>query len=186
MGTATRILRQEQEPILLMLDLADEVLREIERGGRVAPETLAGLSEFFRLFAERFHNRKEEDLLFPLLEQKGVPRKGGCIGVMLAEHEQGRTLIRQMTAAADAYGEGDAEAVISWAEAGRNYTTLLRQHIHREGHALYSMAESLLSEAEQNELVEAFTKLEEKETSSGNKHRVHALMDLLTRRAPQP
>ncbi len=186
MGTATRILRQEQEPILLMLDLTEEVLREIERGERAAPETLAGLSEFFRLFAERFHNGKEEDLLFPLLEQKGVPRAGGCIGVMLAEHEEGRTLIRQMSAAADACAEGNAEAVVSWAEAARSYTTLLRQHLHREGHALYSMAETLLSETDQNELVDAFTRLEEKETGSGNKSRVRTLMDRLARRPLQP
>ena len=65
-------------------------------------EVLANLQEFFRLFADQCHHGKEEELLFPLLEQKGIPRTGGPIGVTLHEHEEGRALVRQMGDAVEA------------------------------------------------------------------------------------
>src|SRR3990172_610209 len=110
MTAATSTLRKEHEAILKMLDATEAAAQRLEQGERLRPETLAGLLEFFRLFADRCHHGKEEDLLFPLLESKGLPRSGGPIGVMLSEHEQGRPLVRQMADAAEAYGGGAAEA----------------------------------------------------------------------------
>src|SRR3990172_2858898 len=93
MDTATGILRQEHDAILRMLEVAEAVARQLDRGEDVPAETLAGLLECFRLFADRCHHGKEEDLLFPLLEKKGLPRAGGPIGVMLGGDEDGRALV---------------------------------------------------------------------------------------------
>ncbi|HKZ53317.1 MAG TPA: hemerythrin domain-containing protein [Candidatus Acidoferrales bacterium] len=180
MTTATTILRTEHDAILRMLDATEEVARQLDRGQRVAPETLTGLLEFFRLFADRCHHGKEEDLLFPLLEKKGLPRAGGPIGVMLHEHEQGRALVKQMADAAEAYGAGAAEAGGRWAEAARGYSFLLRQHIDKENNVLFVMAENLLSSTEQAELATAFEKVEEEKMGPGTHERLHALMDKLT------
>lgn len=179
MSTATSILRQEHDAILRMLDAAEEAARLLDLGQRVAPETLAGLLEFFRLFADRCHHGKEEDLLFPLLEKKGLPRDGGPIGVMLAEHDQGRALIRQMAEAADAYGSSATPAGRSWAAAARSYAALLREHINKENNVLFVMAENLLSATEQSELARAFEKAEEEKMGAGTHERLHALMEKL-------
>jgi hemerythrin-like domain-containing protein len=179
MTTATAILRQEHDAILRMLDAAEEAARLLDLGERVAPETLAGLLEFFRLFADRCHHGKEEDLLFPLLEKKGLPRAGGPIGVMLAEHDQGRALVRQMMEAADAYGSGATQAGRAWAEAARGYAALLREHINKENNVLFVMAENLLSATEQSELARGFEKVEEEKMGAGTHERLHALMEKL-------
>jgi hemerythrin-like domain-containing protein len=179
MNTATAILRQEHDAILRMLDVTDAIVQQLERNQRVAPETLAGLLEFFRLFADRCHHGKEEELLFPLLERKGMAHEGGPIGVMLHEHEQGRSLVRQMGDAADAYGSGQAQAGARWADAARSYVALLRQHIDKENNVLFMMAENVLSAAEQAELVAAFEKVEEEKMGAGTHERLHALMDKL-------
>ena len=83
MPQATAILRQEHEAILKVLGAAEEAARRIDSGGPVRREALSGLSEFFRLFADKCHHGKEEDLLFPLLESHGMPRSGGPTGVMM-------------------------------------------------------------------------------------------------------
>src|SRR3989304_1422677 len=101
MTTATGVLRQEHDAILRMLEVAEAVARQLDRGENVPADTLAGLLEFFRLFADRCHHGKEEDLLFPLLEKKGLPRAGGPLGGMLGEHERGRPPVRRMGGAAD-------------------------------------------------------------------------------------
>lgn len=186
MTTATAILRKEHDAILRMLDATEEVVRLLYRGERVVPEILAGLLEFFRLFADRCHHGKEEDLLFPLLERKGLARAAGPIGVMLDEHEQGRSLVREMGAAAEAYGKGDSEAGQRWAQAGRAYATLLRQHIHKENNVLFMVAENLLSEAEQGNLAREFEKVEEEKMGAGTHERLHVLMDKLATQILSP
>lgn len=180
MKTATSILRQEHEAILSMLEVAEEVGRRLEQHQTVSPETLAGLLEFFRLFADRCHHGKEEDLLFPLLEKKGLPRAGGPIGVMLSEHEQGRALVQQMAATAEAYRQGAADAGSEWATAARRYAALLRDHIAKENNVLFLMAENLLTASEQQNLAAEFEKAEEEKLGAGTHERLHALMEKLT------
>jgi len=176
MDTATAVLRKEHEAILKMLAVTEEVARRLEGGEQTAPETLANLLEFFRLFADKCHHGKEEDLLFPQLEKKGMPRAGGPIAVMLAEHNQGRALIRQMAQAADAYSRQPEKAGPAWAEAARGYTSLLRAHIEKENHVLFFMAERMLTPSEQAELAEGFEKIEVEKMGAGTHERLHAMM----------
>lgn len=180
MSSATAILRQEHDAILQMLEVSEELARLLEQGERVAAETLADLLEFFRVFADQCHHGKEENLLFPLLLMKGLPPQSGPIQVMLSEHEQGRAFGRQMAEAADAYGRGDLAAGSRWAANARAYAALLRQHIDKENHVLFLMADNLLTDAEQRALAEAFEKLEDEKIGVGTHQRLHALMQKLT------
>ena len=182
MAIATKVLRHEHEAILRMLGASEEVGRRLEQGEQVEQQTLDGLLEFFQLFADRCHHGKEEDLLFPLLEKKGFPREGGPIGVMLFEHERGRSLIRQMAEATAAFKAGDKSAGIRWAGAGAGYAALLRAHIDKENNILFAMAERVLTPEEQADLAEGFEKLEVEKMGPGTHERLHAMMDALLAR----
>jgi hemerythrin-like domain-containing protein len=179
MSTATEILRREHDAILRMLEATEEVSQRLRRRERVEPQILDNLLEFFRLFADRCHHGKEEDLLFPLLEKKGMPRDGGPIGVMLNEHDLGRGFVRQMAEAAGAYSAGDLDSGGKWAAAAMQYVDLLREHIAKENQILFVMAERMLSSSEQLELAEAFEKVEVEKMGAGTHARVHAMMDKL-------
>jgi len=176
MDTATAVLRKEHEAILKMLDVTEEVARRLNAGEQFTPETLASLLQFFRLFADKCHHGKEEDLLFPQLEKKGMPRTGGPLGVMLAEHEQGRALIRQMAEATEAYPNQPQKAGPAWAQAARGYVGLLRAHIDKENNVLFVMAERMLTPGEQTELAEGFEKFEVEKMGAGTHERLHAMM----------
>lgn len=180
MTGATRVLRDEHDAILRMLEVTEAVARRLESGQTVPADTLGGLLEFFRLFADRLHHGKEEDLLFPLLEQKGVPREGGPVGVMLAEHEQGRALIRQMAGASTAYAEGSPEAGADWVGPARQYVELLRQHIDKENNVLFVAAEKMLSADEQGELAKQFEAVQEEKLGADTYQRLRALADRLS------
>lgn len=176
---ATQALRNEHDAILRILDVAEESARRLHAGEAVPAEVLNGLLEFLKLFADRCHHGKEEDLLFPLLEKKGLPRHGGPIGVMLHEHDLGRNLIAQMTSATAAIETGDGLAGRQWAEAAAQYAALLRDHIYKENNILFVMAERMLTNAEQQELERAFAKVEAEKLGEGTHERLHALMDQL-------
>ena len=186
MPTATEILRHEHDAILKMISATEEVARRLDRGERVRPEILGNLLEFFRLFADRCHHGKEEALLFPLLESKGLPRQGGPIGVMLLEHDEGRGFIKQMVEAAEAYKTVPESAGPRWAEPARNYSALLRAHIDKENNILFRIAEQILTPDEQARLAEDFEKVEVEKMGAGTHERLHAMMDqLLTEVFPQ-
>ena len=175
MPQATAILRQEHEAILKVLDAAEEAARRIDSGGPVRREALSGLSEFFRLFADKCHHGKEEDLLFPLLESHGMARVGGPTGVMMHEHEEGRALVRQMAEAAEACNWGE-DSQRKWAAAARGYIELLRQHISKENNILFVMAENMLTAQEQEDLAAEFDKVEIEKMGAGTHERLHAMM----------
>jgi hemerythrin-like domain-containing protein len=178
MFEATAILRKEHDAILKMLDATEEAARRMDGGAKVKTETLEGLLEFFRLFADKCHHGKEEDLLFPLLESRGMPRSGGPTGVMLHEHEQGRALIKQMAEATEACRRGE-KAESAWAAAARGYTELLRQHISKENNILFVMTENMLTPEEQRQLAAEFDKVEIEKMGAGTHERLHASMDRL-------
>ena len=104
-------LRMEHEAVKITLRVLDSICKQAEKTGEMAsPEHLEQLIEFFTTFVDRCHHGKEEELLFPALEEVGVSREGGPIGVMLKEHQQGRDHVAKMKAALIRYREGDRGA----------------------------------------------------------------------------
>ncbi len=179
MEFATQTLRREHEAILEMLAVAAELASRLEEGTPVPAEQLRDTIEFFTVFADRCHHAKEEELLFPALEQKGMPRAGGPIAVMLHEHDVGRAAVRRMSAAAEAY-PADPAAGPAWAAAARDYTALLHGHIQKENNVLFVMAERLLSDAEQARLGADFETVEALKMGAGTHERLHGLIRRLT------
>ena len=157
----TEILSSEHRVIEQVLDCLEQIIAGAERTGTLDAAAATDALNFFRTFADQCHHGKEEAHLFPALEAKGFPRESGPTGVMLAEHEQGRACVRQMQAAIP------TGAVPAFAEAGRRYSTLLRQHIQKEDHCLFSMADNTFSAADQATLLAKFERVEAEELGAG-------------------
>lgn len=99
----------------------------------------------FLCFTETFaepHHQKEEKVLFPALEEKGIPNEGGPIGMMLYEHETKRGYVKALKEAFEASDENrireNAQAIVN----------LLRDHIYKEDNILYPCAKDVLTEDE--------------------------------------
>ena len=96
---ATDQLRDEHKGVFLMLAILEKVSAKLETEASLDKGHLEGMLEFFRVFVDKCHHGKEEDLLFPAYEAAGIPNKNGPINVMLAEHAEGRGYIKSMTEA---------------------------------------------------------------------------------------
>lgn len=148
---ATDFLKEDHVLIERALCLLERALEKVERGEAPDAELLVRLARFFEEFADHIHHRKEEDILFPALEDCGVPREGGPIGVMLMEHGQGRSLVAQL-------GRGSRQEIVA---AGKAYLLLLRQHMHKENNVLFAMTDQLLPPDSQEALRVRFEEAEE-------------------------
>jgi hemerythrin-like domain-containing protein len=163
----TEILMSEHEIIKKMLEITSAVCKKLSAGEKVEPGHLKQIVEFFRGFADSCHHAKEEGILFRKLEDAGIPNQGGPIGVMLAEHEMGRAFIREMSAAADHYGNGDDSAGTAFFQNAQKYVNLLLQHIHKEDNLLFVMADKRLDNKAQEEILEKFRNFEHDEMGHG-------------------
>ncbi len=162
----TAILRDEHRIIEQVLNCLERMAELTEQGQSLDVEAAHQAIDFIRTFADHCHHAKEEDLLFPLMEQKGFSRAQGPTGVMLYEHEQGRQLVRAMSDAVTKYSGGAAHAAREFPTAARAYVALLRQHIQKEDHCLFAMADQAFTPDEQQALEQAFDRVEREKIGS--------------------
>ncbi len=163
----------------MALDVLEEVCRRLESGQDVDADHLEKILEFIKVFADKCHHGKEEDVLFPAMEEAGVPREGGPIGVMLMEHDLGRGFVKELTEAVKAYMVEDENAIKKIVESARRYVNLLKDHIYKEDNILYPLAERILSSEKQSELLEKFEAIEYEKVGAGAHERFHALVHRL-------
>lgn len=176
---AVAFLKQEHRVIERVLDAVEHELAT--RG--VTPALMWPALEFLAGFADGCHHHKEEAQLFPLLEERGVPRDGGPIGCMLSEHDVGRALMKRMRSSLVAIETGDRAAEVPFRAAAAQYIAHLRQHIVKEDDVLFVMAERLLSDPERASMAERFYDFERSAERRGTHDRFVALAETLHRRA---
>jgi hemerythrin-like domain-containing protein len=177
--TPTEQLKEEHQGITLMLKILERVCAKMETKGKVDSAHLERIVEFFKVFADKCHHGKEEDLLFPEMEKAGIPKEKGPIGVMLTEHTQGRAYVRAMGEAATRYKQGEPRGRTEFAENARNYITLLTQHIQKENNVLFPMGDRVLAKEKQEKLVEDFEDLERQRIGVGTHESFHELLHQL-------
>lgn len=169
-------LTQEHQVIKRMLAALEGMCAALEAGEAVPAEDFEKAVEFIRVFADKRHHGKEEDLLFPALVELGMPKDAGPIGVMLREHGMGREFVRGLAEAAARLKAGDKAAAGEVADNARGYAALLDQHIDKEDGILYPMTEAHLSGERMAELAGKF---DEVERTVGRGEEFLALVDRL-------
>jgi hemerythrin-like domain-containing protein len=165
----TEILRNEHEVIQQVLDCLEELAERATEGLDAA--CAADALDFLTAFADRCHHAKEEQLLFPALNARGLPREVGPVAVMLREHELGRSAIARMKSSLDGVERRVAGAPQLFAAAAREYVALLREHIAKENGVLFPMADQMLGEPGQRELLHGFERVEHHDLGSGTHER---------------
>ena len=110
-----------------------------------APGFIAETVEFLRDYVEGCHNKKEEDHLFPLIQERGVPAEGGPLGVMLDEHRRQSAHMEKIKTHGSAFAAGDAAALAPFKKAFTEYAMLCKDHYWKENDILYPMAARVMS-----------------------------------------
>lgn len=183
--TATSGLREDHQWILKVSGVLENILdREPDHG--LDFDAVEDCVNFIRLFADACHHGQEEDLLFPELQAKGMPRDTGPIAVMLREHEMGRDLVGHMRKALPEAREGDADARSTLVNSGRGYVNLIRAHILKEDNVLFNHADYLVSGEACTRLCDAYGEVCRRRFEGRTKEDLEALANQLMERHGQP
>lgn len=161
---ATTNLENDHVYILRLCD----VMEEMAQSGIADPAHLERVVSLIRNFADGLHHKKEEDLLFPKMAEKGFSPVQGPVAVMLHEHEEGRNYVRGIAGNIEPYKSGDKAAAEAVKYNLLGYAGLLKNHIAKENNILFRMADNALSAEEQDDLSAEFKKAEENLSPGGS------------------
>jgi hemerythrin-like domain-containing protein len=178
MNTATENLENDHVSILRLTDI---ILAMVEnRSDKI--EHFELVVNLIRNFADGLHHAKEENLLFPLLCEKGFSPEMGPVAVMLNEHEQGRNFVRAALEGIEEFKNGNYGELQTIYENLGNYASLLQSHINKENNILFRMADQVLNDGEQQALLDQFSEVENNAEAEFNGHnsiqKINTLADI--------
>jgi hemerythrin-like domain-containing protein len=175
----TQKLTEEHKSIKEGLRVLEKIYQRLESGERVDPEHIEKMIEFIRGFSDKCHHFKEEDQLFVEMEKAGIPREGGPLGVMLAEHDMGRGYVRGMSEAVVNYKMGDGGVTPVIIDNAKNFVSLLTGHIDKEDNILFPMADAHLSEEKQRALEVEFERIDRETIGTDKIAEFHSILNRL-------
>jgi len=119
--------------------------------------------DFLTNFNEHWHLIKEEERLFPLLWEKGVPLENGPLGKLMAEHESGRRHLAAIRTHLAAAQQGDPNALPQLLSGVRLYVAFMQQHIRKEEQRVFNVARTLLDRQDKERLAREFQEVEQEQ-----------------------
>jgi hemerythrin-like domain-containing protein len=156
----TRVMVEEHKLILRMVALLEKNTELLEKGRFRDWNFFLDAVDFIRHYADRFHHAKEEDVLFRALVANGMPEQNSPVAAMLMGHDQGRAHVCAMEDAAGRALEGETGQAALIIEHARGYVAMIREHIDKEDHILYPLAERVLPEEVRPAMVAAYRQAE--------------------------
>jgi len=175
MTTATKNLENDHEYILRLI----EIMEEMTQTENPTTSHLEMVVQVIREFADGQHHAKEEQLLFPLMVEKGFSLENGPLLVMLRDHEQGRLFVKGMMNHISLFKTGDKTALKDVYADMLAYAKLLKDHIAKENNVLFRMADQVFTPVEQETLLEKFKLIEQGKNQEKSKREYAAMIGQL-------
>lgn len=155
-------LEHEHEYISKVVESLEIFAKKMREGAEIPVGELESAVDFLKVFADRCHHGKEEELLFPELEKHGVSREKGPTAVMLLEHDEGRGFVRDLDEGIQGSKKGYAWAAEQIIASIEGLARILKPHIQKENQVLFKMANQLLTKGEKDDLNKKFGEIEQK------------------------
>jgi hemerythrin-like domain-containing protein len=141
-------LMQEHGVLERILLIYDEAARRIERAEAFELSVLRDAAGIVRRFVEDYHEKQEEDFVFPRLET--AKREVELVAVLRRQHERGRELTDDIVRRANAAAAPELAALL------RSFVAMYRPHAAREETVLLPAFRELLGTGAYRELGDEF------------------------------
>jgi hemerythrin-like domain-containing protein len=145
-------LMQEHGVLERILLVYDEVARRIDRQEEVDAAVVSSAADIVRRFVEQYHEKLEEDFVFPRLE--AAKRETELVAVLRRQHQRGREVTEQISKLAKASPSATLAAAL------RAFIRMYRPHAAREDTVLFPAFRSVIGGAAYRELGEKFEEQE--------------------------
>jgi len=151
-------LMREHGVLKRVMLIYDEGIRRIDAKEDMPPQVLRDCADIIRRFIEDYHEKLEENYLFPRFEQ--AKKLVDLTTMLRAKHKAGRRLTDQITQLATAQGLKDASSARKLRDAMRQFNRMYAPHEAREDTVLFPALRDIVSKHEFGALGEEFEKKE--------------------------
>ncbi|MDI9569986.1 MAG: hemerythrin domain-containing protein [Pseudomonadota bacterium] len=153
----------EHRLIEKMLQVVESEAVRIEASGEANPVFIDTAVDFIRVYADRTHHGKEEDILFRELKKKRLtPEHARIMDELIQEHVYSRQTVGKLVAAKDRYVTGDQAAVPEIVALLKELATFYPRHIVKEDKPFFHECQRYFSDAELEEMLEEFWEFDRK------------------------
>jgi hemerythrin-like domain-containing protein len=151
-------LMQEHALLSRVLLIYEEAGRRLEEKRALDPDLLKRAAEIIRNFIEQYHEKLEEDHVFPRFEKAG--KLVDLVNVLLEQHKAGRVLTDSIISSSTQAGFADLAERKRLKAALSAFIRMYRPHAAREGSVLFPAFRDLVPAEEFQTLGEMFEKRE--------------------------
>lgn len=145
-------LMQEHGVLERVLLVYDEAARRLERSEALDATVVTTAAGIVRRFVEDYHEKLEEEFVFPRLE--AAKRQTDLVAILRRQHQRGREVTDEIVKLASAPASADL------ARALRGFIRMYRPHAAREDTVLFPEFRSVVGRAAYRELGEKFEEQE--------------------------
>jgi len=151
----------EHRIIERIMPLLRAQVKFIDERGKVDIAFLEKAADFFRVYADRTHHGKEEDILFKALEAKKLgARHRRVMNELVEEHRHARATVKKLLSARGNWMEGDRGALRVIKEALLELSEFYPAHIEKEDKRFFLQVMDYFTEAELGEMLVEFNEFD--------------------------
>ena len=147
----------EHRLIERMISLINDATVQIESTHRVDPVFVDTAVDFIRMYADRTHHGKEEDILFRDLRKRSLSAEDlQIMKEMLEEHVFGRQTTKALVAANTRYRNGDESALADIVSKLRTLVDFYPKHIEKEDKVFFPASRAYFTNEEDQAMLAEF------------------------------
>ncbi|MCE5336007.1 MAG: hemerythrin domain-containing protein [Desulfobacteraceae bacterium] len=145
------ILMRDHGVLHRLILVFEECLRRIEAGKELPNGTLGNSAEIVRRFVEGYHNKFEEEELFPRFESAG--KLGDLVKMLFVQHQAGRRLTIAILDNANGASDERKQRLI---RNMREFVRMYQPHMAREETVIFPSLRMFVSQRELEDLQKRF------------------------------
>jgi hemerythrin-like domain-containing protein len=147
----------EHRLIERMITLVEQKIEKIQTTNQVDPLFIDTVVDFIRIYADRTHHGKEEDILFKKLENKQISDQDRRImDELVDEHVLGRKTTKELVEANAQYRVGEKIALAVIVSKLKKLVDFYPKHIEKEDKLFFPSYMKYLSDEEDQLMLEEF------------------------------
>ncbi len=153
----------EHRLIEKMLKITNQELEIIKQTREVNPAFIETIVDFIKMYADRTHHGKEEDILFKELKNKNINRDDRIImEQLIEEHIIARRVVTELVEANIKYNHGNKENITTIIQKLSFLIKFYQDHIKKEDVVFFPNAEKYFSDNELAGMLNQFWEFDRK------------------------
>jgi hemerythrin-like domain-containing protein len=146
-----------------MIEFIDQVLKAIDVEDKVNPVVVDKIIDFIRVYADKTHHGKEEDIVFKKLKTKDMSAEDKkMMETLIHEHVMGRKTVGELSEANLKYKEGDEASLKVIIEKLTALAQFYPKHIEKEDKIFFPAYMKYISQEEDQKMLDKFWEFDKK------------------------